>query len=96
MRGDVLRRGDLTVRTHAQCAAQTPAIVDEASVLCARDISDGGTTMCFGDSGSPSSYGDTAARNLPASSASPGKRPARSVAWPRTPRSPMFRRSWQW
>ncbi|WP_414506564.1 S1 family peptidase [Streptomyces sp. NEAU-L66] len=53
IRGDVLRRGDLTVRTHAQCAAQTPAVVDKASVLCARDISDGGTTMCFGDSGSP-------------------------------------------
>ncbi|WP_235468377.1 S1 family peptidase [Streptomyces platensis] len=53
IRGDVLRRGDLTVRTHAQCAAQTPAIVDEASVFCVRDISGGETTMCFGDSGSP-------------------------------------------
>ncbi|MFB6533882.1 hypothetical protein ACFU90_04975 [Streptomyces noursei] len=27
VRGDVLRRGDLTVRTHARCAAQTPAVV---------------------------------------------------------------------
>ncbi|MEU9124881.1 serine protease [Streptomyces sp. NPDC048506] len=53
IRGDVLRRGDLTVRTHAQCAAQTPAVVDEASVVCARDVPSGRTTMCFGDSGSP-------------------------------------------
>ncbi|MGG2461507.1 S1 family peptidase [Streptomyces sp. RGM 3693] len=53
IRGDVLRRGDLTVRTHAQCAAQTPAVVDEASVFCARDLPSGRTTMCFGDSGSP-------------------------------------------
>ncbi|MER6306707.1 serine protease [Streptomyces sp. NPDC001657] len=53
IRGDVLRRGDLTVRTHAQCAAQTPAVVDEASVFCARDVPTGRTTMCFGDSGSP-------------------------------------------
>ncbi|MFB6436332.1 trypsin-like serine protease [Streptomyces sp. NPDC056411] len=53
IRGDVLRRGDLTVRTHAQCAAQTPAVVDASSVFCARDLSDGRTTMCFGDSGSP-------------------------------------------
>lgn len=53
IRGDVLRRGDLAVRTHERCAAQTPAVVDEASVLCARDPSGGGTTLCFGDSGSP-------------------------------------------
>ncbi|KUL38963.1 peptidase S1 [Streptomyces sp. NRRL F-4489] len=53
IRGDVLRRGDLTVRTHAQCAAQTPAVVDQASVFCARDVPTGRTTMCFGDSGSP-------------------------------------------
>ncbi|WP_274918524.1 S1 family peptidase [Streptomyces sp. WZ-12] len=53
IRGDVMRRGDLTIRTHAQCAAQTPAVVDEASAFCARDIPDGRTTMCFGDSGSP-------------------------------------------
>lgn len=53
IRGDVLRRGDLTVRTYAQCAAQTPAVVDEASVFCARDLRGGRTTMCFGDSGSP-------------------------------------------
>lgn len=53
VRGDVLRRGDLTVRTHARCAAQTPAVVDAASVFCARDLTDGRTTMCFGDSGSP-------------------------------------------
>ncbi|MYT31359.1 trypsin-like serine protease [Streptomyces sp. SID8354] len=53
IRGDVLRRGDLTVRTHAQCAAQTPAVVDDASVFCARDVPSGRTTMCFGDSGSP-------------------------------------------
>ncbi|MER6047157.1 serine protease [Streptomyces sp. NPDC001793] len=53
IRGDVLRRGDLTVRTHAQCAAQTPAVVDDASVFCASDVPGGRTTMCFGDSGSP-------------------------------------------
>ncbi|MHB6904336.1 S1 family peptidase [Streptomyces sp. DB-54] len=53
IRGDVLRRGDLIVRTHAQCAAQTPAVVDEASMFCARDLAGGRTTMCFGDSGSP-------------------------------------------
>ncbi|MEU7156500.1 S1 family peptidase [Streptomyces chrestomyceticus] len=58
IRGDVLRRGDLTVRGHAQCAAQTPAVVDEASVFCARDTravraDRTATTMCFGDSGSP-------------------------------------------
>ncbi|MFK8848007.1 S1 family peptidase [Streptomyces sp. Ac-502] len=58
VRGDVLRRGDLTVRGHAQCAAQTPAVVDEASVFCARDARAGlpgrtATTMCTGDSGSP-------------------------------------------
>ncbi|MFI9718268.1 S1 family peptidase [Streptomyces sp. NPDC052396] len=52
IRGDVLRRGDLVVRTHAQCAAQTPAVVDDASVFCARDPRER-TTMCFGDSGSP-------------------------------------------
>lgn len=58
IRGDVLRRGDLTVRTHGQCAAQTPAVVDETSVFCARDRQAARTdrtptTMCFGDSGSP-------------------------------------------
>ncbi|MEV5593589.1 serine protease [Streptomyces sp. NPDC052496] len=58
IRGDVLRRGDLTVRSHAHCAAQTPAVVDEASVFCARDRQAARpertpTTMCFGDSGSP-------------------------------------------
>ncbi|MFI2236929.1 S1 family peptidase [Streptomyces chrestomyceticus] len=58
VRGDVLRRGDLTVRGHEQCAAQTPAVVDEASVFCARDAravraDRTATTMCFGDSGSP-------------------------------------------
>ncbi|WP_244943503.1 S1 family peptidase [Streptomyces inhibens] len=53
IRGDVLRRGDLTVRSHAQCAAQTPAVVDDASMFCARDLDGGGATMCFGDSGSP-------------------------------------------
>lgn len=58
IRGDVLRRGDLTVRGHEQCAAQTPAVVDEASVFCARDAradrtDRAATTMCFGDSGSP-------------------------------------------
>ncbi|KAA6215088.1 serine protease [Streptomyces albofaciens JCM 4342] len=58
VRGDVLRRGDLTVRTHQRCAAQTPAVVDEASVFCARDVraEHAGRTpaaMCYGDSGSP-------------------------------------------
>ncbi|OKI00367.1 peptidase S1 [Streptomyces sp. CB02923] len=58
IRGDVLRRGDLTVRSHQQCAAQTPAVVDETSVFCARDPRAGRagrtpTTMCEGDSGSP-------------------------------------------
>ncbi|WP_234317942.1 S1 family peptidase [Streptomyces rimosus] len=58
VRGDVLRRGDLTVRTHQQCAAQTPAAVDEASAFCARDVraEHAGRTpaaMCWGDSGSP-------------------------------------------
>ncbi|WP_238783411.1 S1 family peptidase [Streptomyces monomycini] len=58
IRGDVLRRGDLIVRSHERCAAQTPAVVDEASVFCARDARGGlpdrtPTTMCTGDSGSP-------------------------------------------
>ncbi|MFI0258942.1 S1 family peptidase [Streptomyces sp. NPDC017056] len=58
IRGDVLRRGDLTVRAHRQCAAQTPAVVDETSVFCARDPraehpDHAPTTMCRGDSGSP-------------------------------------------
>ncbi|WP_234440630.1 trypsin-like serine protease [Streptomyces rimosus] len=58
VRGNVLRRGDLTVRNHQQCAAQTPAVVDEASVFCARDVraEETGRTpaaMCYGDSGSP-------------------------------------------
>ncbi|MEU4198363.1 serine protease [Streptomyces sp. NPDC026294] len=58
LRGDVLRRGDLTVRRHEQCAAQTPAVVDEVSVFCARDARADlpgrtATTVCEGDSGSP-------------------------------------------
>ncbi|MFD7663211.1 S1 family peptidase [Streptomyces sp. NPDC059788] len=55
IRGDVLRRGDLAVRSHEQCAAQTPAVVDRASVFCARSprADRTPTTMCPGDSGSP-------------------------------------------
>ncbi|WP_372410665.1 trypsin-like serine protease [Streptomyces luteireticuli] len=53
IRGDVLRRGDLTAVPHGECAAGTPATVDRASTFCAGDRRGGGTTMCTGDSGSP-------------------------------------------
>ncbi|NUS43102.1 MAG: trypsin-like serine protease [Mycobacteriaceae bacterium] len=52
-RNDVLNRGELAVLAHRDCAAATPAIVDEASVVCARSLSAPPVTGCWRDSGSP-------------------------------------------
>lgn len=55
IRGDVLRRGELTTTDHATCAASTPAVVDEKSTVCAQDPPDVSTVVgpCYGDSGGP-------------------------------------------
>lgn len=47
---DVLRRGAYRLRTDARCARETPAAVDEESVLCARGPR---AEACVGDSGGP-------------------------------------------
>ncbi|WP_228818958.1 S1 family peptidase [Nocardia transvalensis] len=52
-RSDVLHGGDLQVISHSDCAAATPATVDENSVVCAQDFSDSPVTGCWRDSGSP-------------------------------------------
>ena len=51
-RDDTLHRGDLTVISHDDCQAQTPATVDAASVTCAEDDTTG-VNACYQDSGSP-------------------------------------------
>ncbi|WP_280336259.1 S1 family peptidase [Nocardia wallacei] len=52
-RNDVLHRGDLTVISQSDCAAATPALVDEPSVMCARDFATPPAMGCWRDSGSP-------------------------------------------
>lgn len=52
-RNDVLQRGDLTVLSQSDCAATTPALVDEHSVTCARDFATPPAMGCWRDSGSP-------------------------------------------
>ncbi|MQY19719.1 hypothetical protein NRB20_28130 [Nocardia sp. RB20] len=52
-RDDTLHRGNLTVISHADCAAATPATIDERSVLCAQDTVTHRVGGCWRDSGSP-------------------------------------------
>lgn len=51
-RDDTLHRGDLTVISHHDCQAQTPATVDAGSITCAEDYTTG-VNACYQDSGSP-------------------------------------------
>lgn len=54
IRGDVLRRGDLTTIDHNSCVASTPAVVDEKSTVCAQDPAGAPVVgPCYGDSGGP-------------------------------------------
>ncbi len=52
-RDDTLNRGDLTVVSQRDCAAATPAKVDEKSVMCAQDRTSHAVGACWRDSGSP-------------------------------------------
>ncbi|GAA4212652.1 S1 family peptidase [Actinocatenispora rupis] len=101
-RDDVLHRGELTTLDAGACTAGTPATVDTASVLCARDSNgSGGATVtgCFQDSGSPlvqggalvgvfSFGGETAGRSCGEPSAAYFADPAAFRAWAYAPALP--------